>query len=68
MDCVPVLPKGQWSPLRDCCRSAPAQDILQLGWRPQGFVGEEMELRSLDREGSSSCGLQGALQSQRRLR
>lgn len=67
MDCVPALPKGQWSPLRGCYRPVPAQDVLQLWMETRVLRGQEMEPRSLDGEGSSSRGLQRALQAQKRL-
>ena len=45
---------------------APAQDIHQPGWIPEeGLVG--VEPRSPDKKGSSSFGLQGALQAWRQL-
>lgn len=54
MDCVPALPKGQWSPLRGCYRPVPAQDVLQLWMETRVLHGQEMEPRSLDGEVSSS--------------
>ena len=44
--------------------AGPAQVMLRLGWRPeQGLVGKEWSPGH--RVGSSSCELQGALQTQR---
>lgn len=71
MDRVPVLPTEDNGDLGGAVTdSAPAQDVFQLGWRPEeGLVGKEWrEARSQDKKGSSSCELQGALQAHRQLR
>lgn len=43
MDRVPLLPKeDNGDPGRAVTDSAPAQDVFQLGWRPEeGLVGKE---------------------------
>ena len=64
-DYAPVLPKGQWRPQRGCDRrwtcSGHAPTWMETRAR---FDGEGTEPRSPGGEGSSSCQLQGALQTQ----
>lgn len=62
MDRVPMLPKEDNGDLRRAVTdSAPAQDIFQLGWRPeQALVGKEWRPGPKARKAvSSSCGMQG---------
>ena len=69
MDWAPVLPKGQWRPQRGCDRRCTCSGHTPTWMETRrGFGGKGMEPRSQGGEGSSSRGLQGALQTQGQVR